>query len=102
MSTSDLCLWCGNHTVLRDKQNQAECDRADCLLQRMHGSDCNCDLCRPVTCVIVPITNEGEQMNDALPLNDPEEGDPCPTCGKPLLWDAEERILYCMEDYAHG
>jgi hypothetical protein len=33
---------------------------------------------------------------------DVEEGDPCPSCGKPLLWDAGERMLFCEDDWSHG
>lgn len=32
----------------------------------------------------------------------PEEGDPCPTCSTPLVWDARERMLYCVNDWQHG
>ncbi len=36
------------------------------------------------------------------PADDLQEGDPCPSCGKEMLWDAGERMLYCEDDWCHG
>ena len=33
--------------------------------------------------------------------DEPEEGDPCPTCGEPLRWDDAERMVYCLNDWEH-
>ena len=32
---------------------------------------------------------------------EPEEGDPCPKCSKPLVWDEDEVMLYCVNDWEH-
>jgi hypothetical protein len=29
-------------------------------------------------------------------------GDPCPTCGEALVWDAQECLPYCVDDWCHG
>lgn len=34
---------------------------------------------------------------------DPEDvGDPCSSCGRALLWDRHEEMVYCQNDWHHG
>lgn len=28
--------------------------------------------------------------------------DPCPSCGKEMLWDRWEFMWYCEDDWSHG
>lgn len=37
-----------------------------------------------------------------LDLTPIEEGDPCPSCGDPMIYDESERMLYCISDWSHG
>lgn len=29
-------------------------------------------------------------------------GEPCPKCGEELLWDSQENMVFCENDYKHG
>jgi hypothetical protein len=31
-----------------------------------------------------------------------EVGDPCSSCGNELLWDRDDRMTYCVNDWYHG
>lgn len=44
----------------------------------------------------------GKHIDSLARIEHREEGDPCPTCLKPLLWDAGQRMVYCEDDYQHG
>lgn len=41
-------------------------------------------------------------ITQPLDLSPIEEGDPCPTCGDVMIWDEDERILFCNNDWSHG
>lgn len=30
------------------------------------------------------------------------DGEPCSSCAEPLLWDRDERMIYCVNDWYHG
>ncbi len=43
----------------------------------------------------ISLLNSQPRWNDT-------DGEPCSACGEELLWDRDERMVYCPNDWYHG